>query len=92
MSYMGSRKEDRIAYRSSKSAVNKVMQGLATALEPEGIAVAAIDPGWVRTDMGGAEADLDAMDVARGILDVADTLTLAQTGRFLKWTGQEREY
>ena len=42
MAWMGYRKADRIAYRASKAAVNKVMQGLATALEPEGIPVALI--------------------------------------------------
>lgn len=92
MAYMGYRKPDRIAYRTSKAAVNKVMQGLATALEPAGIAVANIDPGWVRTDMGGAEADLEVRDVAQGILSVAEGLTLDQTGQFLKWTGERREY
>lgn len=55
MAWMGYRKADRIAYRASKAAVNKVMQGLATALEPEGIPVALVDPGWVRTDEGRIE-------------------------------------
>ncbi|MEL6679871.1 MAG: SDR family NAD(P)-dependent oxidoreductase [Pseudomonadota bacterium] len=92
MAYMGYRKADRIAYRASKSAVNKVMQGLATALEPEGIPVALVDPGWVRTDMGGAEADLDAHEVARGILAVATGLTLEDTGKFFQHTGAERPF
>lgn len=47
-------KSDRIAYRASKAAVNKVMQGLATDLHEDGIAVVSIHPGWVQTDMGGA--------------------------------------
>jgi NAD(P)-dependent dehydrogenase (short-subunit alcohol dehydrogenase family) len=92
MSWMGYRKADQIAYRASKAAVNKVMQGLATALEPENIPVALIEPGWVRTDMGGSEADLAVADVARGILDVADSLMMSQTGRFIKWSGEERSF
>ena len=48
MSWMGYRKSDRIAYRASKAALNKVMQGLASELEADGIAVALVDPGWVR--------------------------------------------
>jgi NAD(P)-dependent dehydrogenase (short-subunit alcohol dehydrogenase family) len=52
MAWMGYQKSDRIAYRASKAAVNKVMQGLATDLKADKIAVALIDPGWVRTDMG----------------------------------------
>lgn len=87
MGRMSYAKSDQIAYRASKSAVNKVMQGLATDLEPEGIAVALVHPGWVRTDMGGAEADIDVATSAGGILRIAENLTLAGTGRFLNWDG-----
>lgn len=92
MSWMGYAKSDHIAYRASKAALNKVVQGLATDLAPDGIAVAAIDPGWVRTDMGGPEAELDPGPVAGGILDIAATLDLARTGRFLRHDGTLREY
>jgi NAD(P)-dependent dehydrogenase (short-subunit alcohol dehydrogenase family) len=92
MSWMGYRKADTIAYRASKAAVNKVMQGLATELEPEGIAVALVDPGWVRTDMGGPQADNDPADVAAGILAIAARLSVADTGKFFKWTGEERPF
>lgn len=89
-SWMGSlshAKSDRIAYRASKAAVNKVMQGLATDLEPFGIAVANLHPGWVRTDMGGAAADIDAATSAAGILTIAEGLTLEGTGKFYNWDG-----
>ena len=92
MAWMGYRKADRIAYRASKAAVNKVMQGLATALEADGIPVALVDPGWVRTDMGGLDADEDPNAVARGILDIADRLTMSDTGKFFRFTGEERAF
>lgn len=92
MAWMGYRKSDRLAYRASKAAVNKVMQGLATDLEAKGIPVVLVDPGWVRTDMGGPEADHEAEDVARGILKIADGLSIANTGRFFKWNGEERSF
>ena len=92
MAWMGYAKSDRIAYRASKSAVNKVMQGLATDLEPEGISVCVIDPGWVKTDMGGEDADNNPLDVAEGILKIADSLTVSHTGKFFKWTGEERPF
>lgn len=92
MSWMGYAKSDRIAYRASKVAVNKVMQGLATDLRAQGISVVLIDPGWVRTDMGGPDAEDDVTDVARGILDIANTLDMARTGRFLHWRGKERDF
>ena len=55
------------AYRSSKAAVNKVMQVLALELEPDGIVVCPIHPGWVRTDMGGPSADISVQESASGI-------------------------
>lgn len=92
MAWMGYRKADRIAYRASKAAVNNVMQGLATMLEPENIPVALVDPGWVRTDMGGAQADEDPVAVAIGILAIADRLTMRDTGKFFRFTGEKREF
>ncbi len=92
MSAMSYRKSDRIAYRASKAALNKVMQGLATDLEVEGIAVALVDPGWVRTDMGGPNADEDPKVVADGILSLAERLTMQDTGKFFRFTGEERGF
>ncbi len=76
-----------VAYRASKTAVNKVIQCLAADLEPQGIAVAALHPGWVRTDMGGAGADLAPEESAMGLKTVIDGLSLATTGRFWNHDG-----
>ncbi|MDA9208160.1 SDR family NAD(P)-dependent oxidoreductase [Octadecabacter sp.] len=92
MAWMGYRKPTQIAYRASKSALNKVMQGLATMLEPDRIPVVLVDPGWVRTDMGGMDADEDPDVVAAGILDISAGLTLAETGKFFRFTGEERDF
>ena len=48
-----------IVYRSSKAAVNMVMRSLAIDLAPRGITCAVVNPGWVRTDMGGPNATLE---------------------------------
>ncbi|MBU2935663.1 MULTISPECIES: SDR family NAD(P)-dependent oxidoreductase [Pacificibacter] len=92
MAWMGYAKSDRIAYRASKTAVNKVMQGLATDLYAQGITVGLIDPGWVRTEMGGDDAEYSPQEVAQGVIDVAQTISLEQTGKFFKWTGEERAF
>lgn len=92
MALMGQRQSDRIAYRASKSAVNKVMQGLATDLEGEGIAVILINPGWVRTDMGTKKADEDPLDVARGVIQLAETVSLSDTGCFFRFTGEKQDF
>lgn len=92
MSWMGYAKSDRISYRASKAALNKIMQGLATDLAPENIPVCVVDPGWVQTDMGGPEADNDPKDVAAGIWSIAKSLRMSQSGTFIRWTGEERDY
>ena len=80
-------KSDRIAYRASKAAVNKVMQGVATDLRPEGIIAVSVHPGWVQTDMGGSSADITVEESAAGLLKLTDGLTLEDTGGFFDWSG-----
>lgn len=88
MARMNYAKSDRIAYRASKVAVNKLMQGLATDLAGESIAVRAIDPGWARTDMGGPDADVEVSDAAAGVLARAWELDMASTGSFVDYSGK----
>ena len=76
------------AYRASKAAVNKVMHTLAQDLAEENIIVALIHPGWVRTDMGGKVADISVQESANGIYRLVTALTLNDSGRFFKWTGE----
>lgn len=80
------------AYRSSKVAVNKVMQTLSFDLEEEGIIVSLIHPGWVKTDMGGGAANISPHESAEGLFKVVTTLKQSDSGRFLKWTGDEHPW
>jgi NAD(P)-dependent dehydrogenase (short-subunit alcohol dehydrogenase family) len=80
------------AYRSSKAAVNKVMQGLAVDLRSENIIVCPIHPGWVQTDMGGSGADLTVQESASGLIQLIDRLELSDSGHFLKWNGEEHPW
>jgi len=77
------------AYRSSKAAVNKVMQVLALELKSKGITVCPVHPGWVKTDMGGEEADISVEESASGIINLAQDLTIEQSGKFFTWQGEE---
>jgi NAD(P)-dependent dehydrogenase (short-subunit alcohol dehydrogenase family) len=76
-----------MAYSTSKAAVNKVMQCLASDLRGDKIPVVIAHPGWVRTDMGGGGADLAPEDSAAGLIALCDGLTMTKTGQFFRWDG-----
>jgi NAD(P)-dependent dehydrogenase (short-subunit alcohol dehydrogenase family) len=75
-------------YRSSKAALNAVVKGLAVDLAARGITAVALAPGWVKTDMGGPHADLDAATSIAGMRRVLDGLTPAESGRLIEHTGE----
>ncbi|MBI1238437.1 MAG: SDR family NAD(P)-dependent oxidoreductase [Alphaproteobacteria bacterium] len=79
---------DYYAYRASKAAVNMVMVSLAKDWKPDGITVAVLHPGWVRTDMGGQSAPLSPADSVTGLRQVIASLAIDKTGRFLDHQGQ----
>jgi NAD(P)-dependent dehydrogenase (short-subunit alcohol dehydrogenase family) len=77
------------AYRSSKAGLNAVFKSLSLDLKPRGIAAVVLHPGWVKTDMGGPNAPLEAPDSVRGMRAVLAKVTIADTGRFLDYQGRE---
>jgi NAD(P)-dependent dehydrogenase (short-subunit alcohol dehydrogenase family) len=78
-----------IAYRSSKAAVNMVMRSLAIDLAPRGIPCVVVNPGWVRTDMGGSHATLTPAESVKRLRDLIETLGPRQSGKFFNHDGQE---
>ena len=80
------------AYCSSKAAVNKIMRMYATDAAQDGIAVQLIHPGWVQTDMGGAQAEITPEQSADGIVSVIDGLAMENTGSFMKWDGEVHDW
>ena len=59
------------AYDVSKSAVNAWTVHLAHELKGTKIKVNAVHPGWVKTDMGGAEAPMELVDGAKSSVGMA---------------------
>ena len=49
-------------YRSSKAALNAVVKSLSIDLKEQGIITVALHPGWVKTDMGGPNAEISTRE------------------------------
>ncbi|HVY13620.1 MAG TPA: SDR family oxidoreductase [Rhodopila sp.] len=74
-------------YRSSKAALNAVWRSLAIDWQPDGLLCTVLHPGWVRTDMGGPNGDIDARESVTGMRKVIAGLTPAQSGAFFNYDG-----
>lgn len=70
------------AYRISKTSLNAVTRILADELSNSPVTVVSICPGWVKTDMGGPNAELDVSDAVTSI--VQTLLEDTRTGVFLR--------
>lgn len=64
-------RESEFAYSMSKAALNMQSKILQNHLKSRGFKILAVHPGWMRTDMGGADADIDAAEAAEGIFNLA---------------------
>jgi NAD(P)-dependent dehydrogenase (short-subunit alcohol dehydrogenase family) len=76
-----------LPYSTSKAALNMLVKGLAATQASRGIIVVALSPGWVRTDMGGAQAPLAPEKSVRGLRRVIAGLGKGDSGKFLSHDG-----
>jgi len=77
------------SYRTSKTALNQINKIISQELAPLGFTSIVMHPGWVKTDMGGAEATLTIPESISGMLSVIDGLSAGKTGKFFNYDGQE---
>ncbi len=78
-----------IAYRTSKAAVNMVMRSAAIDLAPRGIVCVVVNPGWVKTDMGGPSATLTPLESVSALRRLIETLGPNSSGKFYHYDGSE---
>ena len=75
-------------YRSSKAALNAVVKSMAIDLAGDGVHVLAIHPGWVKNQMGGEGAVVEADECAVILLETLDRLPAGTSGQFLSYDGK----
>jgi NAD(P)-dependent dehydrogenase (short-subunit alcohol dehydrogenase family) len=76
-----------IIYRSSKAALNAAMKSIAIDLKEQAVGVLIFHPGWVKTDMGGANAPLEATQSVAGMRQAISAFSPEQSGSFVKYDG-----
>ena len=79
-------------YRESKAALNMFTKTLAIELDPEGFTCLTIHPGWVKTDMGGQNANLTPEESISGMRAVIEKLGPADTGTYWSYSGEEEPW
>lgn len=75
-------------YKASKAALNSMINSFFVQLRRPDLCVLAMHPGWVKTDMGGENAEIDVLTSTRGMLEQIK----AQSGngglRFINYKGE----
>ena len=79
-------------YAASKAALNMLMRSFAADTAGAGITTVLLDPGWVRTDMGGPHAPVSARDSVAAMLAVIDALDARHNGTFLDRHGRPKPW
>jgi NAD(P)-dependent dehydrogenase (short-subunit alcohol dehydrogenase family) len=74
-------------YRASKAALNSVLIDAALTFGSKGATCVALHPGWVRTAMGGAGADLAVEESAAGIRKTLAELPPSEKAQFRNYDG-----
>jgi NAD(P)-dependent dehydrogenase (short-subunit alcohol dehydrogenase family) len=73
-----------LAYKISKLALNAMTRILAAELQGTGVLINAMDPGWVRTRMGGPSAHRSPEQAAETAIYLATLPANGPSGRLFR--------
>ncbi len=74
-------------YRSSKAALNAVVKSMSVDLKADGIKCVALHPGWVKTEMGGKNAEISTRESVTSLFNILLALKPEDSGRFIDVDG-----
>jgi len=77
----------RYAYRTSKAALNMLMRGVGAWLEPRGVTVVSVAPGWTRTELGGPNAQHGVAEATERVRALLEQFTIEDTGTYWNYDG-----
>ncbi|MFK0313443.1 SDR family oxidoreductase [Pseudomonas sp. NPDC090233] len=75
-------------YKASKAALNSMINSFVVDLQRPDLCVLAMHPGWVKTDMGGENAEIDVHTSTRGMLDQINEQSGNGGLRFINYKGE----
>jgi len=78
-----------VLYRTSKAAVNMLIRTSAIDLQARGITCIVVNPGWVKTDMGGPNAKLSPEESIQAMRRLIAKLGREDSGKFYNYDGRE---
>ena len=78
-----------VPYRTAKAALNMAWSSLAIEARKRGVTCVALSPGWVKTRMGGAGAEITPEESVTDMRSLIDRLTTDDSGKFLRRNGSE---
>jgi len=76
-------------YRSSKAALNAVVKSMSFDLADRDIKCVVLHPGWVKTDIGGSDAEITTKVSVTKMFDTLLSLKMEDSGRFIDIDGTD---
>ena len=76
-------------YRASKAALNALVKATSIEYGPQGMTAFVMHPGWVKTDMGGSNADIEPSVSIAGMRRVIANANADANGKFFNYDGSE---